>query len=220
MLFPPWLLRAGSGAAFAASSLTPCLLSWLLAGPLHHVGPVAAVLLALGLAAVQLSSSRKVPSSRSCSLAPAWVVCVPVGLKRPKRTWGEKICGWSQQVIERVSPKYPQLVLPWLKTYSSPGTVLSAKHCRKGHEESFQPVLCFIFDSFHFPFSSEGTQLEQESQCHWKGIYYSRIHYWVRALSPCLATAGHLCNLLNTLESFKHLFQNLAMKHRRQLVLS
>lgn len=90
MLFPPWLLRAGSGAAFAASSLTPCLLSWLLAGPLRHVGPVAAVLLALGLAAVQLSSSRKVPSSRSCSLAPAWVVCVPVGLKRPKRTWGEK----------------------------------------------------------------------------------------------------------------------------------
>lgn len=90
------------------------------------------------------------------------VVCVPVGLKRPKRTWGEKICGWSQQVIERVSPKYPQLVLPWLKTYSSPGTVSSAKHCRKGPEESFQPVLCFIFDSFHFPFSSEGTQLEQE----------------------------------------------------------
>lgn len=38
------------------------------------------------------------------------------------------------------------------------------QRCREGPEESFQPVLCFIFDSIHFPFASEGTQLGQESQ--------------------------------------------------------
>lgn len=127
----------------------------------------------------------------------------------------------SQQGIEGHFPKCPQLIsVAVAKDLLEPSHSFECQHCREGPEESFQRVLCFIFDCFHFPFSSEGTQLGQESQPHQKGIYHSRIHYWVKAFSPCLATAGCLCNLLNSLESFKHPCQNSAMKHKKQLVPS
>lgn len=34
----------------------------------------------------------------------------------------------------------------------SPGTTFECQHGREGPEESFQPVLCFLFDSFYFSF--------------------------------------------------------------------
>lgn len=59
----------------------------------------------------------------------------------------------SQQGTEGHFPECPQLISVAVATASrsSPGTT-ECQCCREGPEESFQPVLCFSFDSFHFSF--------------------------------------------------------------------
>lgn len=90
----------------------------------------------------------------SCSLA-ADCACSSQASKEQRRLrggilWAEQP---SQQGTEGHFPVCPQLISVTVATASrsSPGTT-ECQRCREGPEESFQPVLCFLFDSFHFSF--------------------------------------------------------------------